>query len=357
MLGLHLDDNAPLYVWANLATFTFFSFSAFACLVLVLRRVIRNYQARRHERNKAEFTDIVGRIFERKLGRVPPKKCNRFTPRVVSEVLLFYFRTLELSYAQELRTFITEQKLESVLNKGLSQGVLGDRTRALQVLSYLETDSSLERLSKGLHQGSVYVWLVAARGLARREAYNYIPEIVEALEGSFSRKSKFLKSIFVRFGVNGVPYVERILNETSDESVTIACLETIAHFGATKSRVDPTLYLPHADDDVRAAALVLLAAKDGPAVMGYINGDLSEESVTIRMRAAKLAYKVKRPEFSMQLIDLLEDSHFWVRYWAARAIHALGPSGRDILTAIAKETTKAGRMAGDVLLEMDAANA
>ena len=58
----------------------------------------------------------------------------------------------------------------------------------------------------------------------------------------------------------------------------------------------------------------------------------------------------------MQLIDLLEDSHFWVRYWAARAIHALGSNGRDILSSMAKEKTRAGRMAGDVLLEMDAAN-
>jgi HEAT repeat protein len=137
----------------------------------------------------------------------------------------------------------------------------------------------------------------------------------------------------------------------------VACLEAAAHFDATSNRIDPALYLPHSDDNVRAAALILLAGKDGPSVMQYMDDDLAKESVTIRIRAAKLACKVKRPEFSMQLVDLLEDSHFWVRYWAARALYALGANGEDILSTMAKEGTVAGRMAGDVLLEMEAINA
>ena len=357
MLGLHLEDKAPLYVWLIVAALAFFALSFLACVILILRRVIRNLQAERHERRKAEFTDIVAQVFEAKLTLEALPNCRKFAPRVVSEVLLFYFRNLERDYAEALRRFIVEQNLERTLNKGLRGGTLGDRTRALHVLSYLESESSLQKLSCALYQGSVYVWLVAARGLARRRAYSYIPEIVEALDGQFVRKSNLLKTVLTRFGTGAVPHIESVLHTVCDDMVTIACLEAIAQLDTSKSRIDPTLYLPHSDDNVRAAALLLLAEKDGPSVMRHMNGDLSKESVTIRIRAAKLACKVRRPEFSMQLIDLLEDSHFWVRYWAARGIHALGPSGRDILNAMAAERTVAGRMAGDVLLEMDAANA
>ncbi len=357
MLGLHLDDNAPVYVWIVLAALLFFAFSAVACLVLIARRIIRNHQAERHDKLKAEFTDVVTQVFARKLTLEGVPDCRKFTPRIVSEVLLFYFRTLDFGYAQELRKFISEQKLERQLQKGLRGGTLGDRTRALQVLSYLESETSLQSLSEALHQRSVYVWLVAARGLARRKAYTYIPEIIAALEGAFARKSKLVKTVLISFGAGALRQIETVLNTTSDKMIMVACLEAAAHFDATSNRIDPALYLPHSDDNVRAAALILLAGKDGPSVMQYMDGDLAKESVTIRIRAAKLACKVKRPEFSMQLVDLLEDSHFWVRYWAARALYALGANGEDILSTMAKEGTVAGRMAGDVLLEMEAINA
>lgn len=357
MSVLPLDGNEPLYIWIVLSAGLFLCLSIVACLILVFRRGVRNYFAKRHTRLKAEFTDYVGDIFRRdlKLDTVKPRR--KYSPRVVSEVLLFYFRTLENNYTEILREFIAHDQLEKILKRGLRGGTLGDRTRAMHVLSYLKTDSSLALLRQALFQGSVYVWLVAARGLARRKAYTYVPDIVAALETDFPRKAKLLKTILVRFGPGVIPQLEILLEKNRNAMVLTACLEALAHFDSRNKHIRPVEFLSHADENVRAAALILVAASDGPSVMRHMNEDLSQESMTVRINAAKLACKVRRPEFSMPLIELLEDNNFWVRYWAARGLHALGANGEDILKAMSSERTPAGRMAGDVLLEMDAFHA
>ena len=350
------NSESILILWLWGAAGVLLALSAYMCLYLSVRRYFRNGLTYFRERHNAKYDKLISDVLNNPTDEDARRRLLKFSglSTGLTRSLLNYFRTVRGRRAEELRTLISSSNLEQRVIKATRRGTRGYRMRAVQILSYLDTKSSLECIRSHLSSRDRYERLTAARALTRRNALEDCADVVASISAAFPKKIDLLAEILVNFGPAVQSQLEEIVNTTRRDNVIAACLEALADLAPAKTALDLTRLMRSKDNRVRAAAVALSAVSEDPIRADLLLKGLSDSTIKVKIRSAKIACGVSRRDAAPQLYVLTKDPNFWVRYWAMSALWKLSSTGRQMVTSIAKSSEPGSEMAADVAREMGA---
>lgn len=318
------------------------------CLGIIVRRLYRNRKAKRRDKQREIFQNYVIDYI-----RETPEKTNYLDmPRChiqdVTDIFLHYFQTLKGEKRETLQYMISDSGIESQIVKSTTEGTRGVRMRAVRVLSYLNTQNSLQVIFQSLSSDDKYVRLTAMRSLVKRKSVFFLDAMIESCLEAFPDDYKLLSSILSNFGPEIVEPLEEKIRTSDNDVLVTACLETLSLIMPMQTSLDFERLMQSDSEDVRAAALYLAAISKHDNAVNPLRLGLSDASIKVKIRAAKTASSLKRADLASELYSLESDPFLWVRYWALRAIWMSGKSGQKLIQSMS--TTNP--MAKNVDLEM-----
>ena len=349
MLASLINADFNLFTIFAGITFSFLATSVLLCLAIVLRRIWRNKLAAQKEKAETHFRNYIALALRKEsehdhdASQAP--KCQ--TSEMAS-VLLHYFRTLRGEKLEYLQEMVSGSEWEEALTQSTFKGIRGVRMRCLRTLSYLKSQRSLQVIFDNLSSEDKYVRLTAARCLVRRKNFCYLGPIIESLREAFPQDFKILAGILAKFGLESVELLESYITRTSDSVIKTACLEALILIMPAKTSLGFAELMEDESDNVRAAALSLSAIAGHSREIDPLRLGLKDEATSVKMRAVKMAYNVRRTDLTADLYKLANDPVMWVRYWALRAIWMSGQAGQKFVASLAQTQT----MAEKVSLEM-----
>lgn len=340
------DFNLLYLFWA--ISLSFYGLSIILCAIVVCRRMVRNRSLKTRNEQKTQYQRFVQEVLDQSGSTRADAVTVDCHIDAKIDILLHLFRTIKGAKFELLQDFISETGLENEIAIETMRGVRGARMKALRTLSYLNSQNTLQVIFKGLSSEDKYVQLTAMRCLVRRQAKFAIPQIIETYVASFPEEHVLLASILSDYGRDISDEMESCVKTSEDPHIQAACLEALAILRTGEVSLNLKKYMQSSSQAVRSAALGLAATVGEKRGSDLLSKGLRDQSVAVQIRAAKLACKVKRPDLVSALYELSKSQNFWVRYWAFRAMWAVGMTGRNFV----KSRSETDAMAANVALEM-----
>jgi len=332
--------------WA--IAFLFLGLSCLICLGMVIRRIFRNRKAKFRDKQRENFQAYIINQLRADVEAFHDLKMPACHIQDVTDIFLHHFQTLKGQKKNMLQDMIYDSGIEEKIVASTRVGTRGVRMRAVRVLSYLDTQNSLQVIFESLSSDDKYVRLTAMRSLVKRKAVFFLDAIIESCLAAFPADYKLLSGILSNFGNEVIEPLEKMIQTSKDDTLITACLETLVLIMPMQTSVDFERFLKSTSESVRAAALSLSAitkheSRVNPLVLG-----LTDRFIKVKIRAAKIANSFKRSDLTSELFELTSDPFMWVRYWAFRGIWVSGASGQKLVNSM-KATHS---MAENVELEM-----
>ena len=353
MSVLLISANINLLVLFWVITLSMLGTAFFLCSGIIVRRIYRNKRAFQRDIQNADFQGYLREAFKRDSeAQGHFEDAPHCHSSEIADVLLHYFRTLKGDKFEQLQEMTSGSIMEEKLVADTLKGIRGARMRALRTLSYLTSQKSLQVIFDNLKSEDKYVRLTAARCLVLRESDCYLNAIIDSINEAFPEDFKLLAGILEGFGQSIVEPLENYIQQTDNNVLKTACLETLILLRPPQSSLDLGELMSNPEETVRAATLTLStmtqhhAANDG--AVDPLRLGLQDEAVSVKIRAAKAACAVRRTDIISDLYKLTTHPVMWVRYWALRAIWMSGESGQKFVTTL----TKSDDMAAGVAREM-----
>lgn len=297
--------------------------------------------AKRRDKQKTNFQNYVVNYIRNMPEGGPDFEMPKCNIENVTEVFLHSFRTLKGQRKEALQDMIFASGIESKIIESSRQGTRGVRMRAVRVLSYLKSQNSLQVIFESLASEDKYVRLTAMRSLVKRKAVFFLDEIIESCLDAFPTDYILLSSILSNFGAEIIEPLEKIIATSDNDILITACLETLVLIMPMRASVNFERLMQNQSEDVRAAAVSLSAITKHDDLVNPILLGLMDESTKVKIRAARIANKLKRADLTSDLYRLKSNPVFWVRYWALRGIWVSGQSGQKLVTSLSANDTMA----------------
>lgn len=364
MLALLKDtDNILLQLFWGISAMLLAS-SVFICLVLFARRIYKNRHKIKSLKQQSNFesalklalTDKLEILLQDDLESLEAPDFNFKSRIIYNEILLKYFRTLNGKRADALRHLTESKNFEPQIRQSTKKGTVGRRMEAMRILSYLNTQTSLLSIHDGLSSGKKYIRLTAARCLTRRNAQVFLDDIIFSINEAFPDEEHLLADILFRFGPNISPTLEAYVSNNSDNCIKAAALEALILMMPAKVSLDLERLLENPDERVRSAAIALANITQHNSQVDLLSKGLTDSSVKVKIRSAKIAYEARRIDTISKLHHLAQDPFLWVRYWAVKAIWNTGRQGKKFVETIGEDTNASGKIAREVALESQNVN-
>ena len=323
--------------------------AVFLCVVITIRRSFLNRQARKRQKQKTNYQIFLRDIIRAGQTTYPVLK-HEPACHINDKAALYlhYFRTLKGEKFSHLQDLISNSHVDEEITQTSSTGTRGSRMQAVKTLSYLNSQSSLEKIYGNLSSQDKYIRLTAARCLVRRKGLFSIRTIIEACLDGFPNDHRLLADTLSRFGPGAVEHLEAEVRRSKSNTGTAACLEALVTIMPSKTTVDFRELMRNPSPVVRSAAVALSSIATHSNDVDPVKLGLSDEDISVNIRAAKTACDLKRGDLTSEFYGLTNSSFMWVRYWSMRAIWASGSSGEKFLDSLSKTNP----MAEKVALEM-----
>ncbi len=351
MLALLKNINITFLQVSAGAAFLFFLISVIVCIILIIRRIFRNRRVSNGLDAKRNFETAINTALTSDLKNTDNIQINLKHQPILNEVFLQYFRMLDGAHADTLRTIIKRLNIEPHILKSTKTDTVGRRMEAMQVLSYLDTQSSLISIQEGLSSPKKYIRLTAARCLIRRQADVFVDNIVMSLDSAFPDDPQILADILYRFGARITPQLELYIRSSQNDNIKTACIEALVLLMPPTTSLELDTLMDSSNERVRAATVSLSEVTSYQSKDDILIRALADPATKVKIRAAKIAYSSKRSDTISLLFKLTKDPILWVRYWSTLAIWNTGRQGRKLVETIAKGDDSAARMAREVALE------
>ena len=331
-------------IW--MITLVFFLTSILTCVMIIFRRIRRNRIGNERDRQKIAFqTALLGSLKLSDDEKLDLPECDI---REISSTLLHLFRTLKGQHFEILQDRVCATDLETRLIDATKIGIRGTRMRALKVLSYLNSDTSLIAAFDRLNSSDKYVRLTAARALAKRRAHIFLKDIISSLVEAFPDNPDITAYILVDFGHDACSFLEDHI-ETNENSIErIACLKALYELRPSKIGIDLSDLVRSKDPALAISAISLASVTNQTNIIAPMLEGLSRDETKLKIGTSKIASKLRRKKLVPALYELTDDPELWVRYWALKAIWNTGASGRQFIDALAHKNPTAA----DLSLEM-----
>lgn len=204
---------------------------------------------------------------------------------------------------------------------------------------------------KSVNNKDMYIQIAALHGLARQNAVDYIPQIIDDLITSGKTNTLMLADVLQRFGLPAIIPLLKLVQSGANADVRIAGLMALGSINSYHA-VDVLLKLtqdPNADICAQSIA-ALGKIGDGRAAES-IAAKLEADEPKIRIQAAKALGMLRVVSTLPNLAARLSDEVWWVRFRTAEAMFLFGDKGIAFLRAISSQENNAGLIARQVLSE------
>ncbi len=347
----------------NLLLFTLWVISAglviaavLTAIILSLRRLYRNQRVLVTSAKQKRFEAFI----QKNLGEtdltedlILPEDIRQNRTAIVTALLKF-FKIVKGEDASRLKILVDELYLEPIIVEATMVGNRGKRMRALTVLSFLHTRSSLMTIADHLYSEDKYIRLSVARCLARRGVLSLLSEVSESVSSAFPKDEKIMADVLLRFGSGASPLLETMVERSRSNTIASGALEALILLQPAQTELDLADLMLAADDRLRAATVDFSTICDYEQKTNILLLGLTDESLKVKIRSLKIAMREQRPETFSYLYRLMHDPNLWVRYWAMRAALKSGNSGQTLMRSVARRDGAVGELAGDVLRELNA---
>jgi len=351
MLDLLKDIDFTLNAVLWILSISFMTASVIACAVLSLRRIIRNRINNYRLKEQSNFESALNIALKQDVNAIHNMDFSLGHTAGITEVLLRYFRMLAGKRVDSLRTVIEHLQIESQIEEATKFGTTGRRMEAMQILSYLNSQSSLLTIHEGLSSSNKYIRLTAARCLTRRKADVFTNDIIYFINSAFPDEDKLLADILFHFGLKITDILESYVNSDCNTCIKAACLQALTLMMPPSTILDIDRLIENPDERIRAAALTLSNVTSHNAKSDILIKALEDKSVKVKIIAAKMAHDKRRTDTISHLYDLTQDSLLWVRYWAVKAIWNTGRQGKKLIETMGRGDAPSARMAREASLE------
>ena len=349
------DLNLLRLIWQ--AAFALMGVSILIVLCLAYRRSAENQaKARRDaiiQKYRINLAELIG-------ARALPHPSTR--PRISAaelpaliESCLQYFRNLTGDDKEHLVRILEIWNVETAILNILNSGRRGYKIRALSLLSFLRSDTSIGALEDALDDPDPYIKLSTIRCLARRDSRISLPKILETLSQLEWQTATPMADAFQRFDVEIIPDLEAVVSSSEPPMLRLAALQALAYLKPVSTELNLSSCLKDPNEDIRAAAVTLAGFVSSQSGEDVVAIGLRDSSPVVRIRAVKALMVNQRIDLLAQLHDCLEDTNWWVRYWAGHAIYNLGESGIEILKCIGRQKSQSSQFVRSALAEFEAA--
>jgi HEAT repeat protein len=199
-----------------------------------------------------------------------------------------------------------------------SHAHLGTRLMAMQALGFLRDADSVAALAAALDDANTLVSITAAEALAAIDPARGVGLLIPKIASRRDWPRTHVFKVLQRAGsaVISEPLYRCIRAAADDDAAYMMQFAEIAEFDVRDALAVELLH-SRTDPEVVAAALKLAT---GHAAIPRIDEFLAHPAWYVRMQAAKLVGRIRRPEDVSRLEKLLADEEWWVRYRAAKAL-------------------------------------
>jgi len=348
LLG-NIDFSLNVLLW--ITSLSCLALSFFICLLLCVRRSYRNHLSINRLRKQAEFESALNLALKSDANVFNTHMFSVDETAIINEVLLKYFRMLAGDRVKTLRRVIKNLQIEKKIQKATESGTTGRRMEAMQILSYLDSQSSLQTIHQGLSSPNKYIRLTAARCLTRRKADIFTDDIIYFINSAFPYEEKILADILFRFGLTITNTLESYVNSDCNDCIKAACLEALGLIMPPSTSLDLDNLFEHPDEKIRVAALTLSDVTSHNSKGDILIKALGDTSIKVKIKASKIAYNTRRNDIIFPLFKLTQHPLLWVRYWSTKAIWNTGTQGKKLVNTMARGNDPAAHMAREVALE------
>ena len=299
------------------------------CFFLRLRRL---KQAARAACAEEKLTGIV---FDEIAGNPVPDDTYARLPDWQRRILLRVLQNLvgQIRGADQTRLIALMQRagfLETAL-RTLASRRAGERYYACVVLGYYDQPSAIAALQGALKDRDLAVRLAAVRALVQRDRIESIRTLLADLDFSPDDPPLILTEIFAHISARLRPEAIRLLTEPIPDEWKRMLAIALGRNHVPEA-FDGILALSRLPSPrLRAAAWVALRELADPRAGETVGEGLRDGSASVRRAACAAAAVFGDPGVLPQLLALLADADWRVRFSAASALHDFGPEGRALL--------------------------
>lgn len=360
-------SSAPsnsLLIYATWVAITLFEVVGVLLIVSILVRTGLLFK----EKNKNKFLQQWEPIIEQSFGAKATTALPELSPNDAILLLMlwnYFHSVLRGKSKAKLNEFAYSTDLPNYAEQLLKSPSAQDRLVAIMTLGHLGKKTYWQTLRELAMEEDPVLSLAAARALVQIDAVSAMrflaKLIVHRVDWSPSKVALLLKEAgadavserlreeisnapaeklphsigYLKFAhsYTALPVIRKFLKTDAEEPVIIACLDVLAGFKNPEEMPDLGDFLEHSTWKARAQTVHALAPDDLPLVRMFV----SHPSWRVRAEAAKTLGQVGVEEDKELLVQLLNDSEPWVRYYAAQALGALPFIERQELEDISKK--------------------
>jgi hypothetical protein len=352
MPGESSDFALSLAWWTGIAAI---AISLVMLLAIILLRA-RLWRRRKHERAVIErWRPVLSQCVDG-VPRNPPTL--RTTEReVFLRLWNHFFESLRGAAGLHLVELARKLDMDTYAGRLLERGNLRERLLATLTLGHLRDGTRFDGLRALTSDPSPLLSLAAARACVEIDADEALIWLMPVIAAREDWPLARVSTVLAEAGAN------RITRPLADAFERVA---TAPDPGPRVARLQRLMEVAHAERMMPVVRRVLRSATNEQVIVSCLNalvepGDVEvvrahcvHPAWPVRMAAARALGRLGTPDDRKQLVDMLEDRHWWVRYRAARALIAMPFVNVEELKKV-RETLE-DRFAADMLGQVIAEN-
>jgi HEAT repeat protein len=312
-------SSAPVSValWMTVASIA-------ASLLLLLYTLELRLRRRLHERRRAgviaHWRAVIAAAVTGAAGTAAAAapKLRRRERQEFLRLWVYTRSMLEGAAADRLILLAQKLGLTEFVRAQASHAHLGTRLIAMQALGFLRDADSVATLAAAMDDANTLVSITAAEALAAIDPARGVALLVPKIAGRRDWPRTHVFNVLQRAGsaVISEPLYRCIRAAADEDAAYLLQFAEIAEFDV-RDALAVELLRSRTNPEVVAAALKLAT---GHAAVPRTDEFLAHPTWYVRMQAAKLVGRMRRPEDAGRLEKLLADEEWWVRYRAAKAL-------------------------------------
>jgi len=281
-------------------------------------RLRRRMRERRRAGVVAHWRDVIAGAVTGSTAASPLRKRRRGEHQDFLRLWVYTRSMLEGAAADRLIALARGLGLHELVRKQATHAHLGKRLLAIQAQGYLRDEASFADLAAATDSANTLTSITAAQALAAvdpaRAMERLIPKI--ARRRDWPRTQVFNGLQRAGSAVISEPLYRCIRAATDEDAAYLLQFAEIAEFDV-RDALALELLRSRSNPELLAAALKVAT---GHVAVPRIDELVAHPAWYVRMQAAKLIGRMRRPEDAGRLEKMLADDEWWVRFRAAKAL-------------------------------------
>lgn len=274
-----------------------------------------------------------------------------------------YLKKLDQKKYYRLKKLIKEIEMDEYYLKKLKKGTRKKKIRAAVFLGKIKDKMALPFLKRYIHKDDELLRNASIWAIAEIGELNLYLEILKVVLNKTSMTFEALTELSIHFGRDICFTVNELLEEylrgeidfkeeigINNHAITALFIDVLGYYRFKRSKGllkriltgDQKFY----NDEVLIHIFKTLVKIKIPLDVKLKNFLLHSNWV-IRSQSARYVGKIRDDRYSEELVELLKDEKWWVRYYAAEALYKIGK--RELLKKISKTDKKRAEISNYVI--------